>query len=71
MIHAVLLTVLLALLLTGCNYFGGLWGASREEIITRPPPYYDRAEIDAINAEAECRRLARSQLEVQRCGVRR
>ena len=63
--------VLLSLVtLTGCNYFGGLWGG-REEIITRPPPYYDRAEVDAINAEAECRRLARSQLEMQRCGVRR
>ena len=71
MIRTVLLTALLAPLLAGCNYFGNWWGASREEIITRPPPYYDRAEIDAINAEAECRRLARSQLEMQRCGVRR
>jgi hypothetical protein len=62
--------VLLASLLSGCASISGGWGA-RDEIIIRPPPYYDRAEIDAINAEAECRRLARNTLQAQRCGVRR
>ena len=62
---------LMALLLSGCaSVGGGLFGRG-DEIITRPPPYYDRAEIDAINAEAECRRLARTTLQAQRCGVRR
>lgn len=32
---------------------------------------YTRAEVDAINNELECRRLARSLLQAQRCGVRR
>ena len=68
MIRAALMALLL---LSGCaSVGGGLFGRG-DEIITRPPPYYDRAEIDAINAEAECRRLARSTLQAQRCGVRR
>jgi len=62
---------LMALLLSGCASAGGGWFGRGDEIITRPPPYYDRAEIDAINAEAECRRLARSMVQAQRCGVRR
>lgn len=63
---------LMAMLLSGCaSVSGGLFGRGGEEIITRPPPYYDRAEIDAINAEAECRRLARTMVQAQRCGVRR
>jgi hypothetical protein len=62
---------LMALLLSGCASVGGGWFGRGDEVITRPPPYYDRAEIDAINAEAECRRLARSTLQAQRCGVRR
>jgi hypothetical protein len=62
---------LMALLLSGCaSVSGGLFGRG-DEVITRPPPYYDRAEIDAINAEAECRRLARTMVQAQRCGVRR
>jgi len=64
---------LMALLLSGCASVSGGWfgRGGGDEIITRPPPYYDRAEIDAINAEAECRRLARSMVQAQRCGVRR
>ena len=62
---------LMALLLSGCASIGGGWLGRGDEVITRPPPYYDRAEIDAINAEAECRRLARSTLQAQRCGIRR
>jgi len=62
---------LMALLLSGCASVSGGWFGRGEEVITRPPPYYDRAEIDAINAEAECRRLARTMVQAQRCGVRR
>lgn len=32
---------------------------------------YSRSEVDAINAEQQCRTLARSTLQAQRCGVRR
>ena len=66
MIRAVLLT----LLLSGCSYFGGGWGG-RDEIVVRPPDLYTRPEIDAINAETQCRTLARTPLQAQRCGIRR
>jgi hypothetical protein len=33
--------------------------------------YYTRAEVDAINAEIECRQLARNLVQIARCGVRR
>ncbi|HXJ61297.1 MAG TPA: hypothetical protein VNU68_32025 [Verrucomicrobiae bacterium] len=66
MIRAVLLT----LLLSGCSYGGGWWGR-RDEITVRPPDLYTRPEVDAINAETQCRQLARTMLEAQRCGVRR
>ena len=62
---------LLASLLSGCASIGGGGWFGRDEVITRPPPYYDRAEVEAINAEGECRRLARNMLQAQRCGVRR
>jgi len=39
---------LMALLLSGCASIGGGWLGRGDEVITRPPPYYDRAEIDAI-----------------------
>ena len=29
---------------------------------------YSKSEIDAINAEAECRRIARTVLQAMRCG---
>jgi hypothetical protein len=32
---------------------------------------YSKSEIDAINAEAECKRLARNLLQVARCNNRR
>jgi hypothetical protein len=52
--------VVLALLTAGC-------------IISddREVRYYTRADIDAINAEMACRRLARNLLQVEQCGVRR
>ena len=67
MIRAVLLT----LLLSGCSSWSGGWWGGRDEVIVRPPDLYTRPEVDAINAETQCRQLARKMLEAQRCGVRR
>jgi hypothetical protein len=71
MIRAALLT----LLLTGCASFGsGNYGGANGvpvEIVTRPPYFYSRDEVDAINAEVACRAMARSNLQAARCGVRR
>ena len=50
--------ILLALLLGGC-------------VTADPVRVYTRAEVDAINAEAACKTLARSLLQVARCEVRR
>jgi len=33
--------------------------------------YYSRADVDALNAEAECKRLARNLVQVARCSNRR
>jgi len=52
--------LLLISLLGGCTYQ-----------IREPAPAeraYTKAEVDAINAEAECRRLARTPLQALRCG---
>jgi len=62
--------VLLTLLLSGCSWGGGWW-SGRDEVTVRPPDLYTRPEVDAINAETQCRQLARTMLEAQRCGVRR
>jgi hypothetical protein len=32
---------------------------------------YSKSEIDAINAEAECKRMARNLVQIARCGTRR
>ena len=53
MIRAVLFT----LLLSGCSYFRRRVGRAGR-IIVRPPDLYTRPEIDAINAETQCRTLA-------------
>lgn len=58
------------LLLGGCASVSGSWWG-RPEIVTRPPELYTRAETDAINAEIQCRTLARTTLQAQRCGIRR
>ena len=63
--------VLLALLLSGCASIGGSSWFGRDEVIVRPPDLYSRADVDAINAELQCRQLARSMLQAQRCGIRR
>jgi hypothetical protein len=78
--------IVFSLLLSGCatfpSFFGpatrgvdpyaaAVYGVPDAVVVTRPPEIYTRAEIDAINAEVSCRRLARNMLEAQRCGVRR
>jgi hypothetical protein len=72
----------LMLLLPGCASFGlGTYGATPyggtpygvpdAEVVVRQPELYTRAEVDAINAETQCRSLARTTLQAQRCGIRR
>ena len=76
--------ILLMLLLSGCAtlfpgvygptygpYGAGPYGAPVADIITRPPDFYTRSDIDAINAETMCRTNARTTLQAQRCGIRR
>ena len=69
--------VLMLLLITSCGVFRNsiTTGATDEEgnevVVIRPPKVYSRADVDAINAETQCRSLARNMLEMQRCGVRR
>jgi len=69
-----LAATLLVLALGGCgtyrNSIGGN-GDGDDVIIVRPPNVYSRGDVDAINAETQCRALARSMLEAQRCGIRR
>jgi hypothetical protein len=57
------LLVMLALTLSGCL-------TDREALILQSH-YYNRGDIDAINAEAECKRLARNLVQVARCSNRR
>jgi hypothetical protein len=33
--------------------------------------YYNRADIDAINAEVQCKAMARTLVQIARCEVRR
>ena len=54
-----LIALLLPALLGGCYVY---------ERPLIPERFYSAAEIDAINAEAECRRIARNLLQVARCG---
>ena len=63
--HLIWVIPVVLLLLAGCQI-------SLDRAVTvAPPDYYTRAEVDAINAELECRLLARSLLQASRCGVRR
>jgi len=39
--------------------------------IAERPPYYTRYEVDAIQAENNCRALARNMLQMERCATRR
>jgi outer membrane lipopolysaccharide assembly protein LptE/RlpB len=40
-------------------------------VVARLPEVYSRSETDAINAQAECKRLARNLVQIARCDVRR
>jgi hypothetical protein len=40
-------------------------------VVARLPEVYSRSEIDAINAEAECKRIARNLVQISRCSNRR
>jgi hypothetical protein len=66
--------ICLCLVLSGCAIFDGR-AFVREEVrqpaFIRAPETYTKSEIDAINAEIQCRALARNQLEINRCGIRR
>ena len=54
---------MLALVLSGC--------LTDREALYLQQQFYNRADIDAINAEAECKRLARNLVQVARCTNRR
>jgi hypothetical protein len=45
--------------------------ADRLPVVARLPEVYSRSEIDAINAAAECKRLARNLVQIARCNNRR
>ena len=67
---------IMLLSLVGCGVFrntvtNGSDDDSGEVVVMKPPKAYSRADVDAINAETQCRSLARNMLEAQRCGVRR
>jgi len=59
----IILMGILALSLGGCL-------TDREALILQTH-YYSRGDIDALNAEAECKRLARNLVQVARCSNRR
>ena len=69
--------LMLLSLLTNCGVFRNsiTTGASDEEgnevVVVRPPNVYSRADVDAINAETQCRAIAKNMLQAQRCGIRR
>ena len=54
---------------------GGCWVYTQplERPLTIEPTIgiYSKSEVDAINAEAECKRLARNLVQVARCSNRR
>jgi len=55
---------------------GGCWVYERplyERQLTVEPTVgiYSKSEVDAINAEAECKRMARNLVQIARCEVRR
>jgi hypothetical protein len=63
------LALLLLLLLPACAVVGPPPVVERAPLIIEPTiGIYSKAEIDAINAENECRRIARTVLQAIRCG---
>jgi hypothetical protein len=64
--------LLVVVVLSILSLFGGCSYSWREPpAVATIDPFYTRGEVDAINAEQNCRNLARSLLQAQRCGVRR
>ena len=61
-------TILLGMLVLP---IGGCWVYERPLTIEPTIGIYSKSEIDAINAEAECKRLARNLVQISRCDVRR
>ena len=57
----IVILALVAILLSGCIVTA----------VTERPAYYTRYEVDAIQAENNCRVLARNMLQLERCNVRR
>jgi hypothetical protein len=53
-------------LLYGC----ALLTTERETIVQRPP-VYTADEVDALNAEIQCKNLARNAVQVARCSTKR
>ena len=55
------IVIAIAVLMSGCIVTA----------VTEKPYTYSRYEIDAINAENNCRALARNMLQMERCATRR
>jgi hypothetical protein len=50
---------------------GGCWVYERPLTVEPTVGIYSKSEVDAINAEAECKRLARNLVQIARCNNRR
>jgi hypothetical protein len=50
---------------------GGCWVYERPLTVEPTVGIYSKSEIDAINAQTECKRLARNLVQISRCEVRR
>ena len=50
---------------------GGCWVYERPLTVEPTVGIYSKSEIDAINAQTECKRLARNLVQISRCDVRR
>jgi hypothetical protein len=60
----------IAMMQTSCAWIGPR-EAVRQPALIMIPETYTKAEVDAVNAEIQCRSLARTPLQAQRCGIRR
>ena len=58
--------IISSFLLNGC----ALFTTERETIVARPP-VYTADEVDALNAEIQCKNLARNSVQVARCSTKR
>jgi cell division protein FtsX len=63
-VAAVAVLVISIVLLSGC-------AQQRIGVELYDPNVYQRSEVDAINAEMQCKQTARTQLEMARCIVSR